>query len=232
MGRRQWNTLARRFEQAVCDVTASSGNRLADLVRSAKPSRRQVLVDAGCGIGSFARRFGRRFGRVIAFDFATQMVARARRRCDRLPDVRWMTLPLEDAAEVIGPVGHLAACLNVITSTDATLRERQWASLAGLTRPGGRALVVVPSVESARHVMRVAGEEADGDAGLFPRGDDRQTQKHYTRDELRETLADHGLRVVALRRIHYPWADEGLDVVGRRRPWSWACLARRPRSGR
>ena len=103
-----------------------------------------------------------------------------------------MTLPLEDAAEPIGPVGHLVACLNVITSTDAALRERQWASLAGLARPGGRVLVVVPSVESALHVMRVADEADDRSLrrdtreGLFPRGDDRRTQKHYTDDELRK----------------------------------------------
>ena len=112
------------------------------------------------------------------------------------------------------------------------MRARQWTSLAGLARPGGRVLVVVPSVESARHVMRVADEADDRPSrdtrdGLFPRGDDRRTQKHYTDDELRETLDHHGLREVALRRIHYPWADEGLEVVSRRRPWSWACLARR-----
>ena len=62
MSRRNWNHLAATFEAAVCDVTHSSGTQLAQLVRRSQPSRSKTLVDAGCGIGSFTRRFGRRFG--------------------------------------------------------------------------------------------------------------------------------------------------------------------------
>ncbi len=88
MSRKTWNRLADDFEVAVCDVTRSSGKQLAELVRRAGPSRGKTLIDAGCGIGSFVKRFGRRFGSVIAFDFAAKMVARARsavRRC-RVPN--------------------------------------------------------------------------------------------------------------------------------------------------
>ena len=78
MTRRIWNHLAEDFEVAVCDVTSSSGRQLAELVRRARPSRQKTLVDAGCGIGSFVKRFGRRFGQIIAFDFAAKMVAARR----------------------------------------------------------------------------------------------------------------------------------------------------------
>ena len=62
MSRRSWNRLAGDFETTVCDVTRSSGRQLAELVRRTRPSRDKTLVDAGCGIGSFMKRFGRRFG--------------------------------------------------------------------------------------------------------------------------------------------------------------------------
>jgi 2-polyprenyl-3-methyl-5-hydroxy-6-metoxy-1,4-benzoquinol methylase len=230
MSQQLWNGLARSFETAVCDVTASSGAQLAELVRRTGPSRGQTLVDAGCGIGSFLKRFGARYGNVVAFDFAGRMVTRAKKRCPALADVTWKTLGLEDAATEIGAVGDLTVCLNVITSTDLKLRRRQWASLAGLSRSGGYVLVVVPALESALHVQRYADESnkihgSDFKRGLVYRGDDRQ--KHYTRDELRTIVAQEGLRVIALKRIHYAWADDGIDDPGRCRPWSWACLARR-----
>jgi trans-aconitate methyltransferase len=230
MSQKLWNGLAGKFEAAVCDVTTSSGNQIAELVRRTGPSRDQTLVDAGCGIGSFLKRFGSRYGDVVAFDFASRMVARAKKRCPDLPSVRWKTLGLEDAAAAIGPVGDLTVCLNVITSTDARLRARQWTSLTGLSRPDGYVLVVVPALESALHVQRFADDAnkihlSDFKRGLVYRGDDRQ--KHYTRDELRQIVAAHAMRTVVLKRIHYAWADDGVDDPGRRRPWSWACLARR-----
>jgi SAM-dependent methyltransferase len=230
MSQKLWNGLAATFETAVCDVTSSSGKELAPLVAKSAPSKDKTLIDAGCGIGSFLKRFGRRYGQIIAFDFAAKMVARAKKRCPTLPQTTWFTLGLEEAADKFGPAGDFVACLNVITSTDAELRACQWKSLAGLARAGGHFLVVVPALESAHHVRRFADADnkihaSDFPTGLVYRGEDRQ--KHYARDELRDLLAAEGLRVLALKRIHYPWADDGVDDPGRRRPWSWACLARR-----
>ncbi len=141
-----------------------------------------------------------------------------------------MTLGLEDAAAKIGPVGDFVACLNVITSTDADLRRRQWESLAGLVRPGGYALVVVPSLESALRVAKFAAaenriHESDFDSGIVFRGEYRQ--KHYSREQLRETIRSVGLRPISLKRIHYPWSDDGVDDPGRTPPWSWVVLARK-----
>jgi 2-polyprenyl-3-methyl-5-hydroxy-6-metoxy-1,4-benzoquinol methylase len=235
LSRKIWNRLAEDFEVAVCDVTRSSGRQVAELVRRTKPSRQQTLIDAGCGIGSFSRRFGRRFGSLIAFDFAAKMVARAKDRCPAAIVATWMTLGLEDAAAKIGPLGDFVACLNVITSTDADLRRRQWESLAGLVRPSGYALIVVPSLESALRVVEFADPEnrihaSEFASGIVFRGE--YQQKHYSREELRATVTDEGLRIVSLKRIHYPWSDDGVDDPGRTPPWSWVVLARkRTRSG-
>jgi 2-polyprenyl-3-methyl-5-hydroxy-6-metoxy-1,4-benzoquinol methylase len=230
MSRRSWNRIAKDFEVAVCDVTRSSGQQIAELVRRTQPSRDKTLIDAGCGIGSFTQQFGKRFGRVLAFDFAAKMVSRARKQCAAVPNVSWSTMGLEDAATKLGPVGDLIACLNVITSTDAKLRARQWWSLAGLATPGGHVLVVVPSLESARRVAKYAEEDnlvhqSDFKAGIVYRGE--YQQKHYTRDELRETLESEGLRSLSLKRIHRPWSDDGVDDPGHAPPWSWVALARK-----
>jgi trans-aconitate methyltransferase len=233
MSRRNWNRLAATFEVAVCDVTRSSGAQLAELVRRSNPSKAKSLIDAGCGIGSFTKRFGRRFGQVLAFDFAEKMVTRAKKLCVELPNVSWSTMGLEDAAAKLGPVGDLVVCLNVITSIDDALRRRQWTSLSGLAQSGGHVLVVVPSLESALRVAKFADEDnqihdSDFASGSVFRG--QYPQKHYGRAELRQTIHRAGLRVISLKRIHYPWSDDGVDDPGRLAPWSWVALARkRPR---
>jgi SAM-dependent methyltransferase len=229
MSQRAWNLLAAEFEDSVCDITATSGDRLAELVDRTRPTRRQTLVDAGCGIGTFVERFGPRFGKVVAFDFAEAMVQRARRRCRDLRHAAWHAMPLEDAGDEIGPIAHLAVCLNVITSPDAKLRGRQWQSLATLVRPGGHLLVVVPSLESARFVAEWDDQapELPDDQDLIRRTD--TLQKHYSRGQLRRRVTQEGLRVLSLRRISYPWSEEGSELVARKNPWDWACLAHRSR---
>lgn len=229
MSQHGWNRLAAEFESSVCDITATSGAAIARLVALAKPSKRQTLVDCGCGIGTFVERFGRRFGKIIAFDFAAAMVKRARKRCRHFSHAQWQTMPLEKAGDNLGSIANLAVCLNVITSPNARLRKRQWTSLAKVVKPGGHMLVVVPSLESARYVAEQDEEAFHGsvesESEMVRRNDTRQ--KHYTRSELRRIVTDLGFEIVTLRRISYPWEDDGMEFSMPKSPWDWACLARR-----
>ncbi len=227
MSHQAWNLLARDFEGSVCDIASTSGKLLAELVARTRPNRRRTLVDAGCGIGTFVERFGDQFGKVVAFDFASAMVKRARARCRTLEHATWKSMPLEKAAERIGPIAHLAVCLNVITSPDADLREQQWESLAQLVRPGGHLLVVVPSLESAQYTAKLdaasSGSPPADEEDLIRRTD--TLQKHYGRGELRGQVTQLGLKVLSLRQIHYPWSEEGLEHSAAKSPWDWVCLA-------
>jgi SAM-dependent methyltransferase len=229
MSQQKWNRLAAEFEDSVCDITAANGAAVAKLVKLAKPNRKQTLVDAGCGIGTFTDRFGHAFGKVVAFDFASAMVKRARERCARFQHADWHALPLEKAGERFGPIADLAVCLNVITSPKSTLRRRQWQSLAELVKPGGQLLTVVPALESALYVASVDDEVFHGsveeDDDLVRRNDTEQ--KHYSRAELRRIVTELGFEVVTLRKINYHWADDGLELTAPKSPWDWACLARK-----
>jgi len=229
MSKESWNLLARDFEGSVCDITATSGKLLAELVGRTRPSRRKVLVDAGCGIGTFVERFGKRFGKVVAFDFASVMVKRARRLCRGFDHVTWQSMPLENASSRIGSIADLVVCLNVITSPDEDLRLRQWKSLVTLVRPGGYLMVVVPSLESACYAAEVDSASSDHPQDSCPdliRRTDT-LQKHYGRGELRRQVTREGLQVLSLRQIHYPWSEEGLEHLATRTPWDWVCLARK-----
>jgi SAM-dependent methyltransferase len=235
MSRTSWNRLADRFETRVCDITRTeTSDQLRRCVAAVAPSpRRSVLVDLGCGIGTFIAQFGDRFREIVAVDIAPRMVERAKERCNgALPQTTWLAMGIERAAKLIGPRADLTVCLNVITSPQRARQHGLWASVAAVTKPRGHALVVVPSIESARMVRdvetrgwkRVSRAEVDGvvrRAGVW--------EKHYAREELSALLPRYGLVARRIGRGYFPWSLEGLTKPrgSDAKPWDWVCLAQR-----
>src|SRR6185503_15177554 len=58
MSRREWNRTADNFKDLVCDIAAEETNdQLRRFVSAARPSPdKSVLVDLGCGIGTFVQK--------------------------------------------------------------------------------------------------------------------------------------------------------------------------------
>jgi len=238
VSREQWNRLAARFNSSVCDIVAGDRDKIVDaLVEEALRRRpRPVVIDLGCGMGTFVRRYGRRFGETIGVDFAERMLRGARRRCAKVPRTRWVCASVEEAPKLVGETADLSVCLNVLTSPDAALRRRQWKALGKITNSGGCTIVVLPSLESSELVARVeerlrpgSSGERSGDGTVVNRGKARQ--KHYTRKELREAAERAGFRVLKIVRVPYPWKDEGIQATKTltrgRQPWDWALLGAR-----
>ena len=233
MNYQHWNSIADNFENEACDITSSHrGGQLADLVNGLQlPHSKTLLVDLGCGIGTFIRAFGRRFDEIVGVDFAPRLVARARKRCRQMTNVEWLTMSLHHAPMAIGRRADLVACMNVITSPSKTRRDLMFTSIAAITKPGGLALVIVPSVESAEMVRtltrghrRAAATPPDG---VFRRGNARQ--KHFSKAELEDALAQRGFAPKRVVRISYRWSEEGLSKPKGAvdLPWDWACIAQR-----
>ncbi|MBI3675850.1 MAG: class I SAM-dependent methyltransferase [Proteobacteria bacterium] len=234
MNRSQWNALAADFQNEVCDIAREETNdRVKHFVR-AGTSPGGVLVDMGCGVGSFIRKFGGPFGEIVGVEFAPKIIARAKQRCAKMSNVHWLTMEIPRAAAKIGRRSDFTVCLNVITQENEQRRAILWASLASVTKRGGHVLVVVPSLEAARMVERVAnGGHRTVDSvihadGLVERDD--ALQKHFTRAELDEIFIANGFTPKRIGRAHYPWNKEGMrETKSRRghRPWDWICLAQR-----
>jgi SAM-dependent methyltransferase len=236
VSRKEWDKLADDFEREVCDITReTNGRQIARLVMTLRLSpRNSVLVDLGCGIGTFVERYGKLFRATFAVEHAPRIIARAKKRLAKRTDIVWLTSNIPPAARRIGALADLTVCMNVITMPSERVRAQMWDGIARVTRRRGHALIVVPSIESDRMVERVAygtpraQAMADAPDGLVERGGSRQ--KHFAREELRELLARHGFRARKLMRISYPWQKEGLRKprnAGTRRPWDWLVLAQR-----
>jgi len=236
VSRKEWNKLADAFEREVCDITRETkSDRIARIMRALPLSKdKSVLVDLGCGIGTFIARYGGLFRLSYGVEHAPRIVARAKKALGRRGDVRWMTSNIPPASRRIGRRADLTVCMNVITMPGTKTREGMWEGIARVTKKHGHALIVVPSIESDRMVERVAYGTTRAEAmaaapdGLVDRGGSRQ--KHFTRAELRDVLARHGFRAKRIARITYPWAKEGLRKprgAGTHMPWDWLVLAER-----
>jgi len=148
VNRAEWDLHAAKFESMVCDiVTDETGSQMPRFVASACRSRKNLeLVDLGCGVGSFVKKFGHRFEKITGIDFAPRIVARAKKRCGEMPNATWLAMDVCKSADVLGRVADLSVCLNVITSPREAKRDALWATLAAVTKPAGHALVVVPGL--------------------------------------------------------------------------------------
>jgi ubiquinone/menaquinone biosynthesis C-methylase UbiE len=235
MNRAQWNKLADRFETEVCDITREAADGLITRYVDSVPLPKSgaVLVDLGCGLGSFVNKFGHRFSRAIATDHADKIIDRAKKQSRCPSPVEWLVSDFASVPDIVGACADLAVCMNVITSSDAKTRDAQWSALARVTKPRGHALVVLPSFESDKIVREMgfrAGRAAEfkaTDDGLVQR--DTATQKAYTHDELAAALTTNGFGVKRLGRAHYPWSIEGLrkPASAKTLPWDWICLAQK-----
>jgi 2-polyprenyl-3-methyl-5-hydroxy-6-metoxy-1,4-benzoquinol methylase len=231
MNRDHWNELAESFEDEVMDMVQTDRNGVLQyMVASVPESRRSTLVDLGCGIGTFIRSFGPMFDEVVGVDVSKRMLSRARLRCSDLTNTNWMCADLANAAERLASYADLTVCLNVITSAALRRRKTQWTSLKKITRRDGFVLVGVPSLESATMVIEAEADiESDiTDDGLVRR--DGVYQKFFSKAEIVEALSNRGFEVQHIKRVYYPWSEEGLDGAPegvKSYPWDWACLARR-----
>ena len=236
MDARKWNRHSDAFDEQVFNIARTDlTGILARYVKSVPASRKSsVLVDLGCGTGSFIKQFGNRFHEIVGVEFASRTIAHAKKSLRKSTNIDWLTMDVEKAAKIIGPRGDLTACLNVVTSPDPAKRNRQWNAIARATKPHGYALIVVPSLESelmVHEVSRKSGQTSSHKptvSGIVRIGDAQQ--KFFRKDELIAALTRHGLKTKRIGRVFYPWAEEGLDQPrggGTRHPWGWICLAQR-----
>jgi SAM-dependent methyltransferase len=235
MDRAQWDKLADTFEKEVCDIAREeTRDQLDRYVRAARPlPAAATLVDLGCGLGSFVKKYRRRFARIVAVEFAPRIIARAKKRCADIHNAEWLTMDIPAAARAVGTAADLTVCMNVITQPGEKRRAALWKAVAHVTKPGGFALFVVASLESELMVERIlkrAGEEVPAPrAGGLVLHDDAM-QKHFTREELGRVLRAHGFKPMRIGPIHYRWSKEGMRKPrghAGKGPWDWVCVAKR-----
>src|ERR1700704_4490922 len=132
VNRKGWDALADDFEREVCDITRETkGGQIARIVKTLPLAMKSpVLVDLGCGIGTFVERYGPLFRETFAVEHAPRIIARAKTRLAGRADITWLTSNIPPAARRIGRIADLTVCMNVITMPQAATRAAMWDGIA------------------------------------------------------------------------------------------------------
>ena len=230
---RHWDRHARRFTSEVFDITrAHAGGVLDRRVKELAPKRGTgTLLDAGCGIGTFTRKYGSRFAHVIAMDFSPAILRRAMSTRPALPNVTWLCADIVALPLILQPgVADLTVSLNVLTYAAPERNDDILRALCLLTARGGHALVVAPSAESEASEGRGRGSRAGGAAHEHTQHRQGLTQRFFTRETLTLAARDAGWAAAELESITYPRMYENVGRAGRRdrrENWDWLAVLSR-----
>jgi SAM-dependent methyltransferase len=236
MDEQSWNQWAKDFENHVFDICDLDTQGVFDEVMGvlAPVRRRQgVLVDLGCGRGTFIRRYAKRFGHCVGSDFSEQMIVLAIRK-NRHRHASFTRSPAETFRVPRELLGDVVACFNVGTSPKAAGRKKIWKSVHANMKPKGAALIVVPALESAEWTDAVGRERGLDTLREIRRGGivrtDGVDKKFFTEGEIRAELKSCGFKKVEVRKVWFGWWNEGVDgrqVRKLEQPWDWLAVARK-----
>ena len=184
--RRRWDANARWWDDRVGD-----GNDFQTLLIEPATERLlairegDVILDAACGAGRFARRMAERGATIVAFDYSAEFVARARERTQKTAPITYHSIDAADTGSLM-TLGATRFDKAVCTMALMDMPEigPLFATLPRLLRPGGAFVfsVLHPCFHSAavqrfaelheeeagRHVMR-AGVKISSYLSAFAR---------------------------------------------------------------
>lgn len=248
MNRDYWNTVAGTYGDEIFSVLAhDTGGLIRERIQRFAGSDR-IAADLGCGVGYGLPLLAEGYARVYACDLSEECLDQAREVHGHRSNITFQLTDLARKATPLPPV-DFALCINVLITSSLAVRTRIMTHLRRHLKTDGHLLLVVPAVESAlltsarmiqwnqRNGHRAAEAES---LGLPRAGSVRQIHrghiaidgvvtKHYLKEELEFLLPDHGLEVVEIVKIPYPWTTEFAQPPSWMQeplPWDWLVLAR------
>jgi len=233
--------MAERWDQEIFNTLHHdrSGVIGGEIKRSSRRAR--SIADFGCGTGIYLPLLSRLFDDVQGFERSMACVAIARRK---LPTLTNVAVHSASAASVRRHGQFdVVLCVNVAVHPARRARAGVFRAIRALLSPGGRLILVVPSLESATMVAAaeeaalrgragsraadwVAGEQADGVVTI-----EGMPYKHYAKREVGALLEGLGLGVSRIRRVEYSWRSQGVRPAANRNhelPWDWIAVANQP----
>lgn len=167
-----WNAKAAFWNERMGDGNAFQRVLIAPAVeRLLQLQPDEMVLDAGCGNGVFARRLAALGARVVAFDYSERFIELARGRSAGQPDETRIDYRIVDATDsgqltALGPGRFNAVVCNMVLMDMPTI-DPLIQGIARLLAPGGRFVFAVPHPAFNSNAASLIGERGDDPAGTL-----------------------------------------------------------------
>ena len=242
-----WSRHAAQYAEVFVDPYGSNVDTpLWQAIEAIPDAAYKTAADLGCGTGPLLPYLAARFKRVIALDFAPEMLKQAAARLspEAAARVTFLERPMHMLDDLAGQL-DVAVAINSIVMPDVRLIDRTLRAIHASLSPGGQFLGVVPSIDTICYQIMVRMDQALEEgrplkearrvAALyierrlydFAFGEfhfDGLHQKFWQAFELEFRLSKAGFTDIRLAKVFYPW-DE--DPAGKNplaaypRSWDW-----------
>jgi len=246
--RTHWNRIGGGYDDEIFDVFRSDRNKI--LPRYFKKHRQPngKVIDFGCGTGKAFPFLSPAFRQVTGYDISDSLLKVAETR--PFKNIKLQQADLTRTNLRFDPADFLFCC-NVIMLPKMEMNKAMFRNVYKSLKPGGHALIVVPSLESMFYTAfrlidwnRRQGTKPEeipaSDLAYFSASKlklvegiihiDNVPTKHYTEPELLALLDEAGLTVTATERIEYDWTSEFSNPpkwMKEPYPWDWLVECRR-----
>ncbi len=246
--KKHWDKIASRYNEEIFDVFHNDKKKKLMRYFKKHGSQTKVAIDLGCGNGKAFSYLSPLFKKVIGIDISLELLRQAK----RLPykNIELKRLDLTRKGLHLPKADFLFSC-NVVMFPAI---EKNYSMLKNLQRslkPGGTALLVIPSLESVLFsslqlisLYRKEGTHSDHipanefDYFRASKRDivqgiiyiDGVPTKHYLGPEIEMIFRDAGLQVTALEKLEYDWKTEFASPpasLNHQFPWDWLVECKR-----
>ncbi|MBL7846330.1 MAG: class I SAM-dependent methyltransferase [Cyclobacteriaceae bacterium] len=243
-----WNRIGSGYDDEIFDVFQSDRKQLLAQYFAKHANKQHIAIDFGCGTGKAFKYLSPAFKQVTGFDISKELLKVAKSR-------RFENIILKQADLTLKNIrfepSDFLFCCNVIMLPKAKMNRAMFRNVYQALKPGGHAVLVVPSLESMFFTAwrliewnRKEGIKPDeipaSDLAYFSASKrqiaegiihiDKVPTKHYTEPELRVVLAEADLTVTATERVEYDWTTEFPEPPSWMKepyPWDWLVEVRR-----
>ena len=245
-----WDGIADRYEDEITSPFQEGViNPLYDAIRAIPNKRELTVADLGCGAGSLLPFLSKNFKNVVAIDFSSRMIERAKRRAGA-KNVSFHLCSLTELAPFYGQF-DIAVSVNSVLFPSSQVVNGILSHIQKTLKPEGTFAAIFPSMEAIlyqgtlvfdRELAKIGDEEKallsakrilerrkfDFISGIYD--DDGLRQKFYYEFELKYRLKKAGFKNLHIKKVLYPWGEDmGSDEEFMRQPrvWDWFIEAQR-----
>ena len=252
MDRNYWERKGRAYDAEIFDVYAEDRRGIVASTLRRLAANAGHAADLGCGTGKALPLLAATARHVEAVDLSASCLKEARLACAAWKNISYRRADLSrDRAR--GLLDFILS-VNVLIMPDEQVRRGIFRTIVRRLKPGGRCLIVVPSLESSLWVAQqlFRWEQKDGVGreqafrtvrqllgdrfhpalaeGIVPI--DGVPTKHYLAEELGHTFDQQGIRLLKLTPVRYAWRTEFENPpgwMGAPYPWDWMAVGEKIR---